>query len=58
MKSRKIINDLLEQETAFHDSLSTPLDSDISISTLNAYVTKGWIEALRWVLDKKIVRSK
>ena len=44
------IRSVLDAEKRALDRLDKPLDSDYSIDSVDYLVTKGWVEALEWVL--------
>jgi len=51
MLSEKKIKDTLKQESENLENLETCLDSDYAIDSVDFLVTKGWVEALQYVLE-------
>jgi len=52
----EIIRDVLDKEKEALDGMSHPLDSDNHIDSVDYLVTKGWVEALEWVLGDTLRR--
>ena len=49
-----VIRDVLIKEKEALDKMSLPLDSDNHIDSVDYLITKGWVEALEWVLGDTI----
>ncbi len=46
----EVIRDVLNKEKEALEKMSIPLDSDNHIDSVDYLITKGWVEALEWVL--------
>jgi hypothetical protein len=51
-----IIRDVLDKEKDALEEMSIPLDSDSHINSVDYLITKGWVEALEWVLGDTLRR--